>query len=246
MMRFSVDQRSIDSIFTEINTKLQGMKSLNTPYAKEQFAKAAFTILSKEFIRRTSVLANANPKVYHHIYEWGQTGNPAAKLFVLNKAGVSGGSLKINSQFIDSKKPVPIDPILRIPGKNGKIVTKTSVFRKKAEMMESGKPSRPFSAKTAKALAYVENGKIIFVKKPYTRTIKYPGGKSTIGAFNKQFYRWFGNPLTLNAAISKSGIIEQIEKNVARALQTKGAGSSAALRAMKQVTDAHSMGVVRL
>lgn len=246
MMRFNVDQKSLDNLMTEVFQKVEGMKILMSPAAKQEFAKASFTILAKEFIRRTSILANANPRVYHHIYEWNHVGDPAHKLYRITRARVSGGVLSINSSFLQSNVPVPIDPILRRPGSNGKIVTKSSIFRNKAEMMESGKPSKPFSAKNAKALAYVSNGKIVFVKRPQTRIIRNPGGRATVGAYTRQFYRWFGNPATINAAISRSGLYEAIEKNVARSLNVNKAGATASLSAMKKVTDAYSMGVVAL
>lgn len=246
MMRFSVDQKSLDNLMNETFQKVEGMKVLLSPAAKQEIAKASFTILAKEFIRRTSVLAKANPRVYHHIYEWNHTGDPAHKLYKLTRAGISGGILSINSSFLQSNVPVPIDPILSKPGANGKVVTKSSIFRNKAEMMESGKPSRPFSAKTSKALAYVSNGKIVFVKKPQTRIIRNPGGRATVGSYTRQFYRWFGNPVTVNNAISKSGLFEAIEKNVAKALNANKAGATVSLAAMKRVTDAYSMGVISL
>lgn len=246
MMQFKVDKNSLNELTSELTGKLDGIKSLTSSYAREQVAKASFTILSKEFIRRTSVLAKVNPQVYHHVYEWGGIGDADKKLFVLKRAGVTGGNLRISSHFLDSKKPVPIDPILRRPGKNGRIVTKSSVFKKKAEMMESGKPTKPFSAKTAKALAFVQNGRIAFIKRPNTRVIQYPGGKQTVGSFNRQFMRWFNNSSTLNNAIEKSGMMNKIEKAVAKSLDKKGAGSTSAINAMKKVTDAYSMGVKAL
>lgn len=246
MMQFKVDQRTLNNVMSEVFLKIEGMRVIISPSAKQEIAKASFTILAKEFIRRTSVLASMNPKVYHHVYEWNHVGDPAHKLYKITRAGVSGGNLMINSSFLQSNVPVPIDPILQKPGRNGKIVTKSSIFRNKAEMMESGRPSKPFSAKTAQALVYVNNGKIVFVKKPKTRVIQNPGGRATVGSYDKQFYRWFGNPITINAAIAKSGLYEAIEKGVAKALNVNKAGSSASLRALKQVTDRYSMGVVTL
>lgn len=246
MMQFKVDPKSLNNVMAETIQKVEGMKVLITPRAKEEIAKASFTILAKEFIRRTSVLASTYPKVYHHVYEWNHVGDPAHKLYKLTRVNISGGNLLINSSFLQSNVPVPIDPILQKPGKNGKIVTRSSIFKNKAEMMESGRPSRPFSAKNAQALAFVSNGKIVFIKKPNTRIIRNPGGRATVGSYGKQFYRWFGNPVTINAAITKSGLYESIEKNVAKALNVNKTGATASLRALKQVTDAYSMGVVTI
>lgn len=243
MMQFSINPNGVNDLFRELDNKFQGIASIQSESSKENFARASFTILSKEFIRRTSILANANPKVYHHVYEWGEVGKPTSKLFILKRASVSSSNLRISSSFLDSKKRAPIDKILQIPGKNGRIVTKSSIFKKKAEVMESGKSTRPFSAKNAKALAFVENGKISFIKRPNSRVIRYPGGKQAVGAFDRQFNRWFGNPKNIDTAINKSGMLVQIERGVAKVLNIKGAGKNEVLRVVKDVTNAHSMGV---
>lgn len=247
MINAKVRQSDLNLLFRELNHKLDGIKVINSAYNKEQIAKAVFTITATEFIRRTGVVAAGSKKRFHHIYEWGKVGDPAAKLFVLNRTRVLGGRLTISSNFTKSKSVVPIPDSLRIPGRKGRSVTKQFIFKEKAAVMESGKPTKRFSAKSGDALVFPGyRGQPIFIRRPRTVRIINPGGRGTTGSFTRHYRSWFSNPGNVNRAVAKSGLVRALEKEIAAELRIKGAGKIAVSKTIKTVTDKYAAGVVRL
>ena len=242
MMQFKIDQSSIDTLLKEVNLKLDGVRVISSTRSKEAIAKASFTILSKEFIRRTGILAAANPKAYHHIYEWGHVGDSRHKLFKLRRGDFSNGSLSIIADFVDSKTPVPIDQALTFAGKNGKSVKNKHVFKKKAQIMEAGQPTRPFAARRAGALVFMSEGRMVFVRRPDTVVIKHPGGRSVKGSFSRQFNRWFNNPNNISKTLSASGLFRDLEISVAKSLSRRGAGAEASMKSVQEVTTKYAEG----
>ena len=54
MVNIAITKKSIDELLREVKLKVDGVTSITTPYNREQIAKAAFTIIGKEFIRQTN------------------------------------------------------------------------------------------------------------------------------------------------------------------------------------------------
>ena len=50
MIRFKIDQSSVNQVMTEINNKFFGIKELTKPRTLEGLAKASFTITGKRFV----------------------------------------------------------------------------------------------------------------------------------------------------------------------------------------------------
>lgn len=229
MTQISIRQSDLNAILVEARNKVEGIGSLRTDYNREQIAKAVFTISGKAFIRNTNAIAGASRLKFHHIYEWGQTGNDDKRLFEITRTAVRGGRLTISSSFKDSRSTVPV--------KGGS--NKPHVFRKKATVMEAGRPIR-ITPKTGKMLVFPgKDGKLIFTKSSYVRN---PGGNAVKGSFTTHMRKWFSNPSNVNSAIYASGFMKDLEKEIALALNKKGAGISAANGAIRSVSAKYSQG----
>jgi hypothetical protein len=138
-------------------------------------------------------MARGDQYAMHHVYEWYQTGSPAARLFDLNYT-VSNAGLSLKSSFRQSTT-VSEDS--------------TEPFYDKARIMEQGIPVT-ISPKR-KALVFEEGGETIFVSRPIT--INNPGGTAVQGAYERVFDSFFKNYFT-QAFLKSSGLFEYISKPV--------------------------------
>lgn len=238
MINFTVDTTQV---MKEFEKKLDGIGSTMSQPNRQEIVKAVFTISVNDFIRKTNARALGAPKAFHHVYEWNHIGQTKYKLYNIKRGRVSGGSLRISYSFADSKTDVPIPLSLRRPNKKGKFVSKTFVFKKKAQVMESGNPTRPFSSRSAKALVFEGRaGKPIFVRKPRTVVVRKPGGRYTKGAFDRHFRKWFENPSNIKAAINRTSYFKNLEKEVSKVLNQTGAGKTQVAFAIKSVSRTYS------
>lgn len=116
-------------------------------------------------------MARVDPARLHHVYEWYQIGNPAARLFNLN-VSVAGAGISVGYTFSQSKS---IRSGSNVP------------FYNKAKIMESGMPItiKPINAK---ALVFEDNGETVFTKNPVTVT--HPGG-NVAGEFDNTIKQFF-------------------------------------------------------
>jgi hypothetical protein len=242
MPSITITKGSLDKMLVEARNKVGGVGSLRTPYNREQLAKAVFTIAGKEFIRQTNLLASSNKKSFHHVYEWGKTGSDRSRLFKLVRAGVRGGRLIISTEFKNSTKPSPIHPMLKVPGKTGRTVTSNHIFKKKAEVMENGKPVY-IQAKNANFLTIPTSKGIVFVPRGKVVVVRNPGGKATTGAFTKHSREWFRNSVNINNALAISGFYSRLSKEIAKELNKKGGGVPQVSTAIKRVSDGYSRGL---
>lgn len=138
-------------------------------------------------------MARGDQYAMHHVYEWYQTGSPAARLFDLNYT-VSNAGLSLKSSFRQS---------------NTVAENSNEPFYNKARIMENGIPVT-ISPKR-KALVFEEGGETIFVSKPIT--IKNPGGTAVEGAYERTFDLFFSSYFT-QAFLKSSGLFEYIKKPV--------------------------------
>jgi hypothetical protein len=229
MINIRVSQHSSRRLYAEIEKKIEGMKELKSVRAKNEIMSAEYSISAINFVKKTNLLAKSIKKSFHHVYEWNGAGNESARLFRVIKKQEGGGNISIYYKFNNSKKRSPISPVLTVPSISGRKVTRSGIFKRKAEVMESG---QEVSFRTSRHIAFSpRSGGIVFVPPGKTISIKNPGGKSTTGSFEKHFRSWwtvnFGN------ALKSRGVFNKIEKNVARALTKKGAGKAAAMNALK-------------
>lgn len=138
-------------------------------------------------------MARGDQAALHHVYEWYQTGSPAARLFDLDYT-VSNAGLSLKSSFRQS---------------NTVAENSTEPFYNKARIMENGiavtiSPKR-------KALVFEEGGETIFVSRPIT--VNNPGGTAVEGSYERVFDSFFKNYFT-QAFLKASGLFEYISKPV--------------------------------
>lgn len=142
----------------------------------------------KEFI---DSVARTSPETMHHVYEWGQTGSPQARLFDIDYT-ISNLGLSLNSTFRQSTSI-----------KSGS----TTPFYNKASIMENGIPVtiRP---KASRVLVFEQNGETVFTPNPVQ--VSNPGGPDVAGSYEKAF-DMFINQYFSQAFLNSSGIIGKLQ-----------------------------------
>ena len=138
-------------------------------------------------------MARGDQYAMHHVYEWYQTGSPAARLFDLDYT-VSNAGLSLKSSFRQSSS---ISQDSNEP------------FYDKARIMENGIPVTITPKR--KVLAFEEGGETIFVSKPIT--VNNPGGTAVEGAYERVFDTFFKSYFT-QAFLKSSGLFDYISKPV--------------------------------
>jgi len=236
MIQLEINQ---DNLIKQLQGKLSGLEQILKPESLQEISRAVFTITGERFVLAADSYARSNKKAMHHVYEWGRIGSPEGRLFVINLLSSMGGSIDIGYEFLQSKLPVPIDPALKIAGPTGKAVTKESIFRNKAEVMESGKPVQ-FVAKNV--LAFMGNNGVAFIAKGTPVNILNPGGLRTKNAFHTFMVDWY----VANAGLimDSSGFYEKIVNDVALALSKDNAGADSTVvqQAIAKASQSASLG----
>ena len=227
MIVVKVSEDSKAALYAEVNQKINGMKELLSADVKRKISDVAFSKAALDFVRKTNMLARSNSSMLHHVYEWNGVGRETSRLFRIVKKNGPSGSISIYYKFNNSRKNAPINAILKSPGSTGKSVSKSGIFKRKAEVMESG---RPVSFITSKTIVIPSGNSIAFIPPGKTINIKNPGGASTTGAFEKHYRMWWMT--NFPAVLEKNGIPKKIEVAVAKALTPNGAGRSAAKSAI--------------
>jgi hypothetical protein len=117
-------------------------------------------------------LARLHPGMLHHVYEWGEVGNPMQRLFDLNLSSMKSGTT-VSAEFLQSDT---------IP-ENG-----TEPFYNKAEIMEQGIPV-VVKEQNAQALFFEVDGEEFFRLGPIV--IENPGGEAVRGSFVRSFEEFY-------------------------------------------------------
>lgn len=235
MINIKVAEKSEKMIYAELNNKIMGIKELDSAETKKQLMSATFSISALKFIRDTHLISRSARQSFHHIYEWNKVGSEGGRLFRLFKRQTGSSSAEIYYKFNNSKAPSPIAPDLLIPGKTGKTVTRSGIFKRKAEVMENGNPVNFITRRTI-AFSPREGG-IVFVPSGKSVNIKNPGGSKTPGSFNSHFMSWWR--INYPSTLDTSGLAKKLEINVAKSLSPTGAGKNAARRAIQSTLAPH-------
>jgi hypothetical protein len=169
------------------------------------FRNVIFDQVAIDFGDYVDAKARTSPKAFHHVYEWGRTGDDEARLFKLKKLPADGLSLKINYELIDSKSFVPSE------NSNTK-----HVFVKKASVMEEGK-TVVIAPRFSERLVFDVNGYTVFMPKGESVTVRKPGGAATKNSFFSA-YRYFFTGQLVNMSIKKSGFQKLFNSSLSRAL----------------------------
>lgn len=139
-------------------------------------------------------MARSDSYALHHVYEWYQTGSPAARLFDLTYT-VSNLGLSVKSTFRQSNS------IARDSNKP---------FYDKARIMEAGVPVT-IKPKKASALVFEDAGQTVFTKRQIN--IANPGGTEVQGAYQRTFDMFFQNYFT-QAFLRSSGLSDYISNPI--------------------------------
>ena len=122
-------------------------------------------------------LARSHPGMLHHVYEWGNVGNPTERLFELTMS-VNKTSAVISADFLQSRVPSP---------------TSTEPFYDKAQIMEEGR-TVTINQVEADVLFFEIDGEEFFRSGPIV--IANPGGEATRGSFVQAFDEFYGSYFT--------------------------------------------------
>jgi hypothetical protein len=117
-------------------------------------------------------LARSHPGMLHHVYEWGQVGDPFARLYQLYLS-LQGKSATVSADLLESDVSSS---------------TSKEPFYDKATIMEEGIPII-IQEKDAQALFFEINGEEFFRKGPIY--IANPGGSATRGSFVRAFNEFY-------------------------------------------------------
>jgi hypothetical protein len=143
--------------------------------------------LMKQFIDQQ---ARADHQMYHHIYEWYQTGNPEARLYEI-LFEVNGGGLSLNGELTQSKS---IQDGSHTP------------FYNKARIMEEGIPVR-IKPKRASVLAFTVGDQKVFTKNEVL--VNDPGGTHVVGSF-ENIFKLFIEQHFRQSVLESTGIAEYL------------------------------------
>jgi hypothetical protein len=170
-MRVSFDTKNFTKTITNIVKYSEGFIA-EAKRNESSLAKGVAELSVDVFYDYLDGLARTHPGMLHHVYEWGQVGNPAERLFELTTK-VSGKYVEVAANFLQSSS-----------------VSENSnePFYNKAEIMEDGVPV-VINQVNAKALFFVVDGEEFFRLGPIV--ILNPGGEATRGSFVKAFNEFY-------------------------------------------------------
>lgn len=157
---------------------LNNIVAYTNGYVKESKAKQPYIAnkmadLSIEgFYQYLDNLARVHPGMLHHVYEWGQVGNPDARLFKLKKV-MSGGNARVLADFLKSESTQG---------------DSNTPFYDKANVMEDG-VTVIINEVDAQALFFEIDGEEFFRLGPIV--VANPGGPEVRGSFKKAFEEFY-------------------------------------------------------
>ena len=200
----------------ELNLMLTNLVRYSDGFIKETKAKESYVALKlgqtsiNAFYEYLDALARTNPGMLHHVYEWGQVGNPAARIYELKKV-LGGNKIDIQADFLQSSSS---------PDDN------SEPFYDKANIMEEGIPIT-VQGTEANAMFFEINGQEYFRVGPIT--IENPGGQAVRGAFVssfEEFYNVYFDDIYLKAIRFYDHFSNPIEYEKNFVAGVKGGGSS--------------------
>ena len=144
--------------------------------------------IASEFIDAN---ARSNPAMLHHVYEWNQTGSPAARLFDISYT-VNGSGISFKSTFSQS---MSIKEGSKEP------------FYDKARIIEEGIPVR-IKPKMARVLSFDDNGERVFT--PNEVVVSSPGGDQARGGYERAFDMFFTSYFS-QSFMRASGLLDYLK-----------------------------------
>jgi len=224
---------NLNNFKRQMNSLNKSLEDLPSKKNMNNITRAAGSIAAKSFVKDLNSTSKTNKKAYHHIYEWNSVGVNNARLFTVLKSGVDSNNISLAIKFKKSTTKVPIAKRLQRPGPSGKVVTRTTVFKNKAEVMEKNSPVS-FTAK--RNIAFTTTGKdIVFKKRGSFITVRRPGGDGTTGAVEKFTKKW--EKTMLRPAINNSGIFNKLSIDIAKTMSKNTFSSSDIIQCIAAVCE---------
>jgi hypothetical protein len=163
--------------------------SISTPRHIGPVLRYAHGIMSEEFTAHMSTIAPAQLGRFHHVYEWGQVGDPNAQLW--DDVLVGNGNNRVATfKWRASKQTVPVRDDFKNLG-----VKQIHVFVWKAPVMEYSQ-NITITPKRGKFLSYFTgpthlSDKYAVAISSTPITVENPGGPLTRGSFTREYVRWW-------------------------------------------------------
>jgi hypothetical protein len=158
-----------EKIIASANYHEMIVEKLHSGVTGRQIARSGAGIVDKYFGLWLDNKARRSPEKYHHLYEWGKTGDRNSRLF---ECKISNNSDPvINFYFKQSTQP----------NEDG------YVFSNKAEVMENGDPVT-ISPTDSDVLSFEVDGEVIFT--PNEVHVDNPGGTEVQGSFQEAFHEF--------------------------------------------------------
>jgi len=171
MFTVKFDTKKITKTINNVIEYSDGFIS-ETKASKQKIANKMANTSINTFYEYLDGLARVHPGMLHHVYEWGEIGNPSARLFELS-AKISQGTAVVGAEFLESTS----------------VSEKASEpFYNKAEIMEAGE-AIVVTEQEAQALFFEVDGEEVFRKGPIV--IPNPGGEGVRGSFVEAFNEFY-------------------------------------------------------
>lgn len=193
------------------------VKGISTTVSTPHYVASALEFASDRLKNRFEIdfdqRALLSPKLFHHVYEWGDSwatrynnvGNPGMRLWKLVDID-TGTSKAVGFSFLPSVRPTPLHPQeIKAKVQQGK-----HIFTWKAPVMEYGQTVTisPVEALKGKLVFYWEKiGKVVAT----TRTITTTPDPAVVGKFSAYFVDWWS---TDAPRIFDREIRPELERNV--------------------------------
>jgi hypothetical protein len=233
MIHFKIDQRRFNE---EVSSLLSELNHIPNADNTNRIARAVGSIAAKEFVKSLNKTARSTKSEFHHLYEWKEVGKDDARLFRVKRVA-SAKSVEVKILLKKSTKQVPVAKQLTTPGKTGKVVTRRSVFKNKAEVMESGKS---ISWVANRNVVFLGNGKLIFKRKGTVFNKPYAGGSEVKGALERFTNKWESGMAA--GAIDKSKLFYKLEKDIAKTMSQPKIKSGDIKKCIRTTCDLYDMG----
>ncbi len=161
------------------------------PINKQKINRGAALLIKNYFNQYLDSRARQTPPAYHHVYEFGKTGESSARLFTAVVGNSPDGSATITYSFTPAKDPNP----------DG------YPFPNKAEVMENGE-TIVVTPKRSKYLKFeINDGQFVSLEKA---VIRNPGGTEVKGSFQSTFQTFMAGQG--NTLLQRLGYFQKIEQ----------------------------------
>lgn len=235
MIRFKINTHEFNAQVKKVTSAISDLPNAQNV---SNMSRAVASIAAQEFVKSLNREARSIPKTYHHLYEWNKTGVDSQRLFRVKRVS-SGNRSSVEINLKPSRTQVPLAKQLTTPGKTNKSVTRRSVFKNKAEVMERKRGTKAWVAQ--RNIVFLGNGSLIFKKKGFKmRGVRSPGGPATTYALRNYAKRWQGGMAI--GAVDKSRIFKKIEDRVAETLSGSNPTSTSVRSVIKEVCSSYDIG----